>query len=81
MSRAGEGDRDGGRRDDWWADIEHDLLGCFGPDGVTSIDTVARRLGIPESAAVSLLAMLAWEGKVHIRVVERPRGAWRVPRR
>jgi hypothetical protein len=71
VTPAGEGDR----RDDWWADIERELLGCFDTDGVASIDTVARRLGIPEAAAISLVALLACEGKVHIRLVERPRGA------
>jgi hypothetical protein len=62
-------------RDDWWADVDHELLGCFDADGPVSIDALAYRLGIPERAASSLVAMLACEGKVHIRLVERGKEA------
>ena len=69
------GPRPDARRDDWWADVDYDLLCCLDTDGPVSIDTVAHRLGIPERAASSLVAMLACEGKVHIRLVERGKEA------
>jgi DNA-binding Lrp family transcriptional regulator len=59
--------------DDWWAGVEQDFLACLEGDGSTSIATIARRLAISEDAASSLVAILAREGKVRIRVVERVR--------
>jgi DNA-binding IclR family transcriptional regulator len=56
--------------DDWWKDFEEDILRCLaGRDAVSPTD-VARKLGIPEAAATSLLAIMAREGKVRIRTVE-----------
>ena len=59
--------------DDWWDDVERDLLDSLEDDGTTSLDTIARRLQIPEQAVTSLVAILAREGKVRISVVERTR--------
>jgi len=59
--------------DDWWADVERDLLDSLDDDGTTSLDTIAQRLHIPEQAVTSLVAILAREGKVRISVVERAR--------
>jgi len=54
---------------DWWSDVEADLLRCLdGRDAVAPAD-VAARLGVSEDAAVSLLAMLAREGRVKICLV------------
>jgi hypothetical protein len=58
---------------EWWADVENDVLRCFdGREAVAPAD-VAARLGLSEEAAVSLLAMLAREGRVTIRLVSRTR--------
>ncbi len=56
--------------DDWWAEVEHDVLHCLDDQGTTSVEDIARRLTISEGAAVSLLAHLAREGKVRICSVE-----------
>ncbi|MBI4269220.1 MAG: hypothetical protein HY615_02720 [Candidatus Rokubacteria bacterium] len=56
--------------DDWWADLEGDVLACLRATGATPPAEVGRRLGVSESAAASLLAMLAREGKVRIALVE-----------
>lgn len=69
------GSRFDARPDHWWADVDRDVLCCFDTDGPVSVDTLAHRLGIPERAAASLVAMLACEGKIHIRLVERGKEA------
>lgn len=68
---AREAGRDRVGPEDWWADIDHDVLGCLEAAGPVAVDAVAVRLGISERAATSLVAMLAGQGKVHIRLVER----------
>ena len=55
---------------DWWADVEQEVLACLDGTGDTSVTDIARRLAIPEGAAVSLVAHLAREGKIHIRTVQ-----------
>ncbi len=56
---------------DWWTDVEQEVLACLdGNGGATSVADIARRLAIPESAAVSLVAHMAREGKIHIRTVQ-----------
>jgi DNA-binding Lrp family transcriptional regulator len=61
--------------DDWWADVERDVLACLDGGGTTSMANIARRLEISEDAAASLVAILAREGKRRISAVERsPRG-------
>jgi hypothetical protein len=58
-------------RDGWWTEFEEDVLGCFdGGQAVPPAD-IAARLGVSEEAAISLLAMLAREGRVKIRLVSR----------
>lgn len=73
--RFAEPDGGAARPEDWWGDLDRDLLACFEGDGPVSIGAVALRLGISEHAAISLVAMLACQGKVHIRLVERGREA------
>jgi DNA-binding Lrp family transcriptional regulator len=58
--------------DDWWNDVERDILDCLQGRGATPVEEVARRLAVSETAAASLLALLAREGKVRIRSVEAP---------
>lgn len=56
--------------EDWWAEVERDVLRCLEDHGTTSVEELAHWLAISESAAVSLLAQLAREGKVRICAVE-----------
>jgi hypothetical protein len=56
--------------DDWWAELEGDVLACLKTTGAMPPAEVGRRLGLSESAAASVLAMLAREGKVRITLVE-----------
>jgi len=57
--------------DDWWSDVEKDVLGCLdGPEAIAPAD-IAKRLGVSEDATISLLAMLAREGRVKICLVSR----------
>ena len=60
--------------DDWWNDVERDILACLNGSGATPVDEIARRLAMSEEAAASLLALLAREGKVRIRLVEATQG-------
>jgi DNA-binding Lrp family transcriptional regulator len=60
--------------DDWWNDVERDIMACLNSNGATPVHEVARRLAISEEAATSLLALLAREGKVRIRLVEATQG-------
>jgi DNA-binding Lrp family transcriptional regulator len=55
---------------DWWTDVEQEVLACLDGNGATPVADIARRLAIPESAAVSLVAHMAREGKIHIRTVQ-----------
>jgi DNA-binding Lrp family transcriptional regulator len=54
----------------WWGELENDVLACLQPGNPTSIEAIAQRLSISEGAVTSLVAMLAREGKIRIRVVE-----------
>jgi DNA-binding transcriptional regulator LsrR (DeoR family) len=55
---------------DWWADLHQEVLDCLALTGRSTPAEVGRRLGMSESGATSLLAMMAREGKVRIAVVE-----------
>jgi hypothetical protein len=56
--------------DGWWQDVEREIIACLRDHGPASPDLVARRLGMSEAAATSLIAALACEGKVRIGLVE-----------
>ncbi|OLC16145.1 MAG: hypothetical protein AUH29_05950 [Candidatus Rokubacteria bacterium 13_1_40CM_69_27] len=56
----------------WWTEIEDDILMCLKRQGATPPAEVGRRLGVSESAAASLLSILACEGKVRICLVDLP---------
>ncbi len=53
----------------WWRELDDEVLGCLAR-GACSPGDVARRLGMSESAATSVLSMLISEGKVRVRLVE-----------
>jgi Mn-dependent DtxR family transcriptional regulator len=57
--------------DDWWTDVEEDVLRCFDGRGAIPPAEIAVRLGVSEAAATSLLAILAREGRVKICLVSR----------
>jgi predicted ArsR family transcriptional regulator len=57
--------------DQWWRDLDEEVLECLTQQGPMSPEGVAKRLDLPEAAAVSLLCMLAQDGRVVIRAVER----------
>jgi hypothetical protein len=61
--------------EDWWGEIDREVLSAL--DGAGSMDPaeIGRRLGIPEKAASSLLWSLAAQGKVRIKAVELAAGA------
>ena len=56
--------------DNWWSDIDNEILATLTAGGPMEPAEVARRLGVPESSATSLISALASEGKVRIRLVE-----------
>jgi len=57
-------------RDDWWTDMEEDVLRCLEGRGSVPPIEIAGKLGMSEAAATSLLVILAREGKVKISSVE-----------
>lgn len=56
--------------DGWWTEIEDGVLRALRGRGGVEPAEISGRLGISEPAVISLLAMLATEGKVRIRLVE-----------
>ena len=57
-------------RDEWWKDLEDDVMRCLEGRGAVPPDEIASKLGMSEAAAASLLAIMAREGRVKIRAVE-----------
>jgi hypothetical protein len=55
--------------DEWWKDVEDDVLRCFDGRGAIPPAEIAARLGVSEASATSLLAIMAREGKVKICLV------------
>ena len=55
---------------DLWAELDDEIVGCLARHGALSPGELARHLAIPESAAISLLCLLAQQGRVTIRAVE-----------
>ena len=60
-----------GSVNEWWSDLDDDLLATLGAGGAMTPVELGRRLGISEAAIASLVAMLATEGRVRICLVER----------
>ena len=50
---------------DWWREIDDAVLECLAIGEATPAD-IGRRLGISEAAVVSVVAMLAAEGRVRV---------------
>lgn len=58
--------------DDWWGDLEREVLACLHGRHAVLSGEVARELGVSEEAAASLLAMLASEHKVRLQIAVLP---------
>jgi predicted ArsR family transcriptional regulator len=58
--------------DGWWTEMENEILASLRRRGAVEPGEIGRELGIGERATVSLLAMLAAEGKVRICLVAAP---------
>jgi DNA-binding transcriptional regulator LsrR (DeoR family) len=56
--------------DGWWNEIERDVHRWLDQHGALTPRQLAQHLGMSESAAGSLLSVLASEGKVRISLVE-----------
>ena len=51
---------------DWWTDIDSEILGCLAEHESMTPAEIGSCLGLSEGEVVTLLAMLAPEGKVTI---------------
>jgi predicted ArsR family transcriptional regulator len=58
--------------DGWWSDIEANVGAALREHGELSVGEVARSLGVSESAAASLLQVLAAGGSVRIVRIAAP---------
>jgi hypothetical protein len=56
--------------ENWWTEVDGDILQRLEINGVMAPHEIARDLGISEGEATAFLCMLAREGKVRIRLVE-----------
>ncbi len=56
--------------DGWWSEIDDEVVACLSTYGAMTPEDLGRRLGVSEEATVSLLAMLARDRRVLIRLVE-----------
>ena len=52
--------------ENWWAALDDDVMGCLAKGESMEPAEIARRLGLSESAVVSLLALLVTQGRVRI---------------
>jgi len=59
--------------DDWWGDIDDEILSTLTAGGPMEPAEIARRLGMPESSATSLICGLVSTGKVRVCLVEATR--------
>jgi DNA-binding Lrp family transcriptional regulator len=56
--------------ENWWGDIDGEILDRLREHGSASVNELSRELGFSEEAATAFLAMLAREGRVRILQVE-----------
>jgi len=56
--------------DNWWGDIDGEILDCLREHGSVTVKELSQELGLSEGAATAFLAMLAREGRVRIVEVE-----------
>ena len=57
--------------DDWWNDVEDAVLRCLDGRAPIAPVEIATRLGVSEDTAISLVSMLAREGRLEICSVRR----------
>jgi uncharacterized membrane protein len=56
--------------ENWWNDIDDEILDCLRGHGSVTVNELSQELGLSEGAATAFLAMLAREGRVRILQVE-----------
>jgi DNA-binding Lrp family transcriptional regulator len=56
--------------ENWWGDIDGEILDRLREHGSATVNELSRELGLSEGAATAFLAMLAREGRVRILQVE-----------
>jgi len=56
--------------DNWWGDIDGEILDCLREHGSATVKELSEELGVSEGAVTAFLAMLAREGRVRIVQVE-----------
>jgi len=54
----------------WWTELDEAVLACLRDLGGISPEEIGRRLGMSAAAVVSVVGMLAREGRVRIARVE-----------
>jgi hypothetical protein len=59
--------------DGWWTEIDDQVRVCLERQGAMAPAELARQLGLSEGAVISVLSLLAQEGKLRIARVELPR--------
>jgi DNA-binding Lrp family transcriptional regulator len=55
--------------DNWWTDIENDILRCFDGGAAIPPAEIAAQLRVSEATATSWLTIMAQEGKIQICLV------------
>jgi len=63
---------------DWWTEIDSAIIGCLRRERSMTPAEIGRRLGMSEAAATSILARMATEGRLRIRLVDVVASAERV---
>jgi hypothetical protein len=58
--------------DGWWTEIDDQVRSCLERHGAMAPAEIGRQLGLSEGAVISVLSMLAQEGKLRIARVELP---------
>lgn len=58
--------------DDWWTDLDNEILAYVNSRGAVACADVAQELRISEEAAASLLGMLARESKIRLQLSALP---------
>jgi hypothetical protein len=58
--------------DGWWTELDGQVRDCLERHGALAPAELARHLGLSESATISVLSLLAQEGKLRIARVELP---------
>jgi hypothetical protein len=58
--------------DGWWNEIDNQVRQCLERNGAMAPADIARQLDLSEGAVMSVLSLLAQEGKLRIARVELP---------